>query len=88
MSNTPPTMPLHINHRRADFQQHADNGDILISTPRLLSPDEIEDLEEFFKIVVRVLRRTSSSIDWGDKTNDSGTNSNGSDLSKVGRCQT
>jgi len=70
-----PSIPLWLDQRRAQMRWEVYNGAAVFDYPRVLLPDEIDDLEEVLELVIRGLRRTASAIEAAsaDETENTGS---------------
>lgn len=58
-----PKMPLWMDQRRIVLQAHFDNGPLYLETPRVLTPNEIGDLEAYLALFVASFRRRAQAIE-------------------------
>ncbi len=57
-----PKMSLWVDQRRSELRWETENGPVLMSHPRVMTPDEIVDLEAVLAITLKVIRRTSEKV--------------------------
>lgn len=57
-----PQRPLWFNQCRQQLRWEVYNGAVIFDYPKVLKPDEIDDLEDIFALLLKGLRRTSLDI--------------------------
>lgn len=58
-----PRKPLWLDQRRIEFRAEFDNGPFVISSPRVLTPAEIADLEAYLGLAVSGFVRRAQAIE-------------------------
>ncbi len=59
----PPIRPLWMDQRRSQMRWECYNGPVVFDYPRVLRPEEIDDMTEVLALVLKGLRRTAQAIE-------------------------